>query len=442
MKKRWLVYLLVISTPALAQRLSYDTLKKIIAWQRHDSLEATSLAHLAWMLKNRGELDSAAEYARQSIDLSRNLNYKQGVADGFNKLGVIQSNMGNYPAALQNYLEALHLAEELKNEGFLPDVLINLGNLYFFQAQYEKALTYQKRALAINTATAARDRSKKHIVSLANTLCNVGIIYSGLRQPDTSLLYYQKALELFKEGGQKLGQANTINNIASWHEEKGDLPTALRYFKEAMSLYEEINDPGGVATVLINMAAVHTRLGNYSEAEGAGLKGLEITRSIGELDGVKESHLFLSRIYEQTGRHALALKHYKDHIAARDSLQNEENTKKTVRLEMQYEFEKKEAATRLEQEKKDAITSAEAKKQRIILMAISGFGLLVLGFAVFAYRSFLQKKKANVEISNQKQVIEEKQKEILDSIHYARRIQKSLMPTESNIEKILGRLQK
>jgi ligand-binding sensor domain-containing protein len=46
------------------------------------------------------------------------------------------------------------------------------------------------------------------------------------------------------------------------------------------------------------------------------------------------------------------------------------------------------------------------------------------------------------EIAEQKEAIEEKQKEILDSIHYARHIQTALMTSEKNIKKMLDKLQK
>ena len=70
---------------------------------------------------------------------------------------------------------------------------------------------------------------------------------------------------------------------------------------------------------------------------------------------------------------------------------------------------------------------------------MSGILILVIGFAVFAYRSFLQKQKANIEITKQKEIIEEKQKEILDSIHYAKRIQTALLPSEKYIGRNLNR---
>ncbi|MGZ4038427.1 MAG: hypothetical protein ACXVPQ_11405, partial [Bacteroidia bacterium] len=92
------------------------------------------------------------------------------------------------------------------------------------------------------------------------------------------------------------------------------------------------------------------------------------------------------------------------------------------------------------QEKKEAVAKAESKKQKIVIMGVSGILLVVVAFAIFVYRSYLQKQKANIEITRQKEIIEEKQKEILDSIHYARRIQAALFTPETYIARSLNRL--
>ena len=68
--------------------------------------------------------------------------------------------------------------------------------------------------------------------------------------------------------------------------------------------------------------------------------------------------------------------------------------------------------------------------------------MLVLVLAIFIFRGYRQKQKANVLISEQKQLIEEKQKDIIDSINYAKRIQQSQLPTEKYINKNLKRMQK
>jgi hypothetical protein len=90
--------------------------------------------------------------------------------------------------------------------------------------------------------------------------------------------------------------------------------------------------------------------------------------------------------------------------------------------------------------KKEAISLAEQKKQKVIIYSVSAVLVLVIGFAFFVYRSFLEKKRANIEIGQQKTIIEQKQKEIIDSIQYAKRIQVALLTPERYIERNLKRL--
>ncbi len=126
---------------------------------------------------------------------------------------------------------------------------------------------------------------------------------------------------------------------------------------------------------------------------------------------------------------------------------NEENTKKTVQQQMQYEFDKKETAAKAEQEVKDQKAVADKKQQQIILFSVSGVLLLVVAFAFFVFRNLrvTQKQKLIIEqqkqvVENQKHLVEENQKEILDSIRYAKRIQTSLLPTDKYIEKNIKKL--
>jgi len=73
----------------------------------------------------------------------------------------------------------------------------------------------------------------------------------------------------------------------------------------------------------------------------------------------------------------------------------------------------------------------------IIIYAVSAVLVLTLVLAFFIYRGYREKREANIAITRQKNIIEQKQKEIVDSIRYAQRIQQSLLPTEKYIEKRL-----
>ncbi|MDO8999708.1 MAG: hypothetical protein Q7W45_08085, partial [Bacteroidota bacterium] len=72
---------------------------------------------------------------------------------------------------------------------------------------------------------------------------------------------------------------------------------------------------------------------------------------------------------------------------------------------------------------------------------IVGFGLVLI-LALFILRGYKQKQKANAIIITQKRLVDEKQKEILDSIRYAKRIQTALLPNEKYIDKSLQKLNK
>ncbi len=112
----------------------------------------------------------------------------------------------------------------------------------------------------------------------------------------------------------------------------------------------------------------------------------------------------------------------------RDSINNEQTRKASLKNQLKYEFEKKEAVIKEQQEKERAIAEEKNRFQQIVILSVVIGLLLVVVFAIFVFRSLKTTR-------SQKHIIEEKQKEILDSIRYAKRIQTSLLPTEKYIAK-------
>jgi hypothetical protein len=126
----------------------------------------------------------------------------------------------------------------------------------------------------------------------------------------------------------------------------------------------------------------------------------------------------------------------------KDSIRSEASRKASIRQEYKYEFEKKESLMRSEQEKKNALAEVERKRQEFFLYLVIAIAVAVAIVALVVIRSLQTTRKQKRIIEQQKQLVEEKQKEILDSIHYAKRIQRSLLPSERSIEKNLRKLHK
>jgi tetratricopeptide (TPR) repeat protein len=217
---------------------------------------------------------------------------------------------------------------------------------------------------------------------------------------------------------------------------------SLKYFQISVTKAKEMDDRPQVGSALSSMAHIHLQMKKTAEAEKELLESLAIAKSVGMKEEIKIAYSYLSLLDSMKGDFTSAYRDYREFITYRDSLNNEENTRKMVQSQMQFEFDKKQEKANAEQEKKDALASAENRKQRMILWSVVGGLFLMLAFSTFVYRSYLTKKKTNLEITTQKEIIEQKQKEILDSMYYARRIQRSLLPGEQYIARALKKTTK
>ncbi|MGZ3867342.1 MAG: hypothetical protein ACXVC2_12570, partial [Bacteroidia bacterium] len=113
------------------------------------------------------------------------------------------------------------------------------------------------------------------------------------------------------------------------------------------------------------------------------------------------------------------------------------------------EFEKKELAAKARQDQLNVINEEEKRQQQIVTFSVIGGLLLTLVFSVFMYRRFRLTRKQKVLIEEQKKMVDEayaqlheKNKEVMDSINYASRIQRALLPTDKAISLHISKLKK
>lgn len=141
--------------------------------------------------------------------------------------------------------------------------------------------------------------------------------------------------------------------------------------------------------------------------------------------------------------------HYNIYLRLKDSLLSNENINIVQNLNVKYETEKKELQIKSQSFEIETKEKQNKQKSLIILFGALALGVTVF-FAVLAFINYRKTKKANLiienqkaevetkneEISHQKELVEEKQKEIIDSITYARRIQQAVLTGEDVWKKI------
>jgi serine phosphatase RsbU (regulator of sigma subunit) len=465
--KNFFCFIFLFSLHTLAQNAEIDSLLKVLPSQKNDTNKVKTLNQLSVQHRIIGSFEKALEFAGQALELSKNVTvgktrgWPMGEGAALQYTGIVYANQGNYPEALKNFLASLQIREKIGDRRGVAISLNNMGNVYHIQGNYQEALKNQFAALKIREEIGDKngiagslnnigliyddqgnysEALKNNLASLkiredigdkngiAISLNNIGNIYSNQGNYSEALKNHLATLKIFEELGSKNGIATSLNNIGNVNLYQSNYSEALKYFLASLKISEEIGDKKGTAMSLGNLGDAYTKIGKAAEGKNYILQSLVLSKETGAMNLIKDSYISLAKADSALGNYQSAFESYKLYIIYRDSLLNEENTKKTIQQQMQYEFDKKEALTQAEQDKKDALALEEIGKQKMQRNGfIGGFALMLL-LAGVSYRSFRNKNKANGILAHKNKIIEEKQKEVIDSINYAKRIQAAILP--------------
>ncbi len=217
---------------------------------------------------------------------------------------------------------------------------------------------------------------------------------------------------------------------------------------ESLKIREEMGDSTEVSYSLITLADIEAQNKNYVDAIKHAQRALQMGKKMGKLSHVWDAYISLGETYRLKGDYKNAAEHFREVLKLSDTLVNSRVFTVIHEMEAKYETNKKEAqisvlnSQKKIQELELYRQEANISRQRWIMI----FGLLVIlamvAVSIIIYRGYRQKKKSNEKIQTAYSIIEEKQKEILDSIRYAKRIQNFLLPSEKYITKHLNKLKK
>ena len=422
---------------------------------------AISLNNIGYVYNSQGDIPKALEYYHKSLKIEEELGDKEGIAISLNNIGSIYNSQGDISKALEYWHKSLKIREELGDKEGIATSLNNIGYVYNSQGDIPKALEYWHKSLKIEEELG--DKS-----GIATSLNNIGSIYNNQGDIPRTLAHWHKSLKIREEIGDKAGTATSLNNIGYVYNSQGDIPKALEYYHKSLKIQEELGDKSGIASSLTNIGNLQFDQGNIYEAQKNGLKSLAIAQEIGYPEKIRNAAHLLSRIYEKQGKGMQAYKMYKLYATMKDSINNEETLKVTVKQQAKYEYEKQALA--------DSITNAEAMKVQAALLKskeaenkqhkleaqqqkqqkyflFGGLTLMVL-FATFVFnrlrvtqkqKAIIEAQKEQVEIAHketerqkkvveqQKEYVEEQHKEITDSINYAKRLQNAILPSFASI---------
>ncbi len=344
-------------------------------------------------------------------------------------MGGIYYKKGEYDKALACFLKAIGCAELTKDKDQLSICLNNTGNIYTVTGDYDRAIKYYLRSYDLKKEMGQTYQS-------ALILDNIALIYSYKEEYDMALMYSLSAARILEKSQYRESLGEIYMNLGSINVNLKKYDAALDYFNKSYEIHKESNSKFYMAGCLINLGDVYRLKGNYNQS----LSHLYEARSI-SLETESHSNTMavyenLSETFESMKKPDSALHYFKLFSYEKDSVVNEESTSQVNELSTKYETEKKEQEIELLTREAD-LKDSRLKHSRILNISVIIGLLLVLTLAGLTFYRYIEKRKANslleeknIAIHEQKELVTEKNREITDSINYAKRIQDAMLPSQ------------
>ncbi|MBL7889186.1 MAG: tetratricopeptide repeat protein [Bacteroidia bacterium] len=362
-------------------------------------------------------------------------NDKTGLAEVFNVIGNIQTDVSNSKAALDYNLKALKIREELNDSMAIASSLINLGKVYYNLKDYKKANEYYTQSLIIRE----KINDEAGIAACYNNIANV---YGDQGENQKALDFFQKSLTLKEKLGNKKGIAYTLNNIGSIYTALDNHTKAREYYLKSYEIKKEINDARGILSSLTNIGASYYYADDLNNAVKYFLLSSAQANEIGAKDIELSGYQNAAETYMQLKDFKKAAEYFSKSLLLKDSILSIESTKALHEMQAKFNFEKQEKEIKILKQETE-IQALDVARTRLIKNGfIIGF-ILILIIAFIIYNRYQIKQKANKKLEFQKQEItrqhnelnvaygqiEAKNKDITDSIKYAKRLQEAILPT-------------
>ena len=153
-------------------------------------------------------------------------------------------------------------------------------------------------------------QSVKPQTTEASRLYETGQAYSDEENYPLALRFFQLALKLYQESGDRSGEISSLYGIAITYQQQGQYELALSTIQQALTIAREVKDQDKEWRILTSIGEIYRSLGEYTQAITHHQQALKIVQSLNQPLLEQAVHNNLGLVYSDLGELAQALKSY------------------------------------------------------------------------------------------------------------------------------------
>jgi serine phosphatase RsbU (regulator of sigma subunit) len=412
--------------------LYYGHLALQLSGSKHEmKLRSVAFRRIGITYSNLGDVKNAVVNEEESYRLSDSLHFERGKFLALNNIGVAYLNREFFSNALAYFLRTLPYLEESKDYGNHARVFVNCGIINRSLKNLEKEKYYFLNA----GKYAALDGNSELQINVNSYLC---ASYRRLNKLDSANYFIERAGALITN--------DTRPDIAfNYYLTRAQLPAVQEKHKEALGYLQTAEKfASGLSdkvTLYINFGEQYEHLKAFPEA----LKYYQLALDLSEKNKMYDNMQYVSekmaKIYEHQHNLPAFAHMLKRYVMYRDSNETINQKQEILAKQMQFDLERQHVADSIRYEQKETMTKMELdlaesnlSKERVMRICLIVGLLIIMAFAIFISKRLHITRRQKVIIEDQKKLVDIKNREITDSINYARRLQLAILPQISEIQ--------
>lgn len=331
---------------------------------------------LSYHARRRQDLDAAKVFLERAVSTAREVRDTLPLADATNSLGNLYKEMALFSQAIDAYFEALKLWEQKGDSAGMSVAYGSIGLAYFYQKDYDRALEFSRKHLLLSE----KRKDLWEVSKICNTIAQT---YNAMGNSDSALVYLRRSLALNRQMNYPTGEASSCYNIASTLLYLSQPDSARWYLNMALGIL------AGTQTTVppeyyVTLANIEQVLGNFNQAMNNGLKAYTLGKEKQLPLIISDASLLLSDLYGRSGKEDMAYRFLKEHMQLSDSISNDEFLKQVTRMEIQYDYDKKQKAAEYERVQERLMSENKIRQQRTLITSL-GTLFLLAGFFTLLY---------------------------------------------------------
>ena len=369
----------------------------------------------------------SSSYSEEALGIAESIGYTKGKADSLAQIGFAHIHSAENEKAFSCLFDCLSIYKEIDDRPGMGNALYNFGVLHIRLGVFDQAIESLHKSLGIRKEL--NDRA-----GMAACYFQLTYISQHFNDLEGAMENANKSADLRREMNDSVGLAAAYMVMGEIFLKKKELDKAEEVLKKSLALRKTSPEKMGYFATLLRWTELHVERGQYEKAMEFANEGLQIATQENVRFGVMRFMQLIGRIEFLGGNIKGAKKQYEKALVFADrysykSIKYEihESLYAICRSEGNFEeaLEQFELFHKLKEEVISLQTNAQLKSVQL------------MNQIEFAKKEAELEKNKNAELKKAYSIIEDKNKEIIDSINYARRIQSALLPGEKYFERCL-----